>query len=182
MLRQARVVEKLNTSYFTIDTSERGGILSMVTVSGIQTVRYADNPSGLWAVGIQYNDVEYINLSRQLDPRRLREVDTICSTVGILYNGIIETDWIHVSGTIQAGTKAYAGPSGLITNLSTYGGSQIGYFLGPLEANRHLLIMQGKGFSTTYMERGTHNIVTENNPDNIKYAISDGFAKVRIKL
>lgn len=180
MLRPLRQISALNIDFATLETSERGGILSFASVSGMTVLKYALDPSGVVPLGFQYNDIEYLNLSRQIDPRRIREVDVPCAPVGVVIDGDIITDWVHVSGTVNAGDAAYVGPSGMVTNLASFSGVKIGYFLDTLSPDRHTVIMKGKGFTTSYMEPGTHVIITENNPSDILYTISDGFIKVRI--
>lgn len=181
MLKPIRQQHALTLDYCTPDTSERGGVLHFVEVSGIQMVRYLENPSGYFAAGIQFHDVEYIDYSRQVDPRRNRETTDPYSAVGIITNGEFITDWIHnPSGTIMPGTRAYAGPSGTITNVNTYGGCLLGYFMSTLTPVTKTLVYRGLGFSTSYMDPITKQVVTENDPANRTLVISDGHAKVRI--
>jgi hypothetical protein len=156
-------------------TSERGGLLSYGSASGVTIVEYAANPSGAKVVGIQHNDVEHLNLTYEPHPWRVREVDTPCGTVGVIQQGVVETDWIHLIGGIASGDKAYAGPSGTITNSASFGGDQIGHFLGTLTGSPHLLTYRGLGFT-----RETQFGGIENDPNDRVFVQSDGFAKVRI--
>src|SRR5690554_5658802 len=98
MLKPLREIKYLDLDYATPDTSERGGILCIVQVSGCYMARYVADPSGAVPLGIQYNDVEYMDLSRQVNPQRNREVDVPFSTVGAVRAGKVETDWIHAVG------------------------------------------------------------------------------------
>jgi len=180
MLKPTRQEVALNNDFVSPDTSERGGLLHHQSVSGVDMARYVADPSGKVPIGFQFHDVEYIDYSRQYDPRRLRETVSPCEIVAIFTEGELETDWIHAVGTPVPGGPAYAGPSGTITDSAAYGGTQIGYFLGPLKRDRHLLVYRGLGFTTSYQECGTHNIVTENNPDDRVFVISDGYIRVRI--
>jgi hypothetical protein len=178
MLRPLRQIDSLNTAYVTPWTQERGGVLSYGSASGVTIVEYAANPSGAKVVGIQHNDVEHLNLTYEPHPSRVREVDTPCGTVGIIQQGVFETDWIHLIGSISSGDKAYAGPSGTITNSASFGGTQIGHFLGTLTGSPRLLTYRGLGFTRTAQEGGV--IVTENDPNDRVFVQSDGFARVRI--
>ncbi len=180
MLKPLRQIAALNVDFCGFDTADRGGILHLVTASGIDLARYVANPSGQTPLGFQFNDIENIDYTRQPDPRRNREVGAPFETVGILTDGDIETDWVHVLGSPQAGDPAYAGPSGTVTDSTNFGGSQIGIFLGPLNPNPHLLIHRGRGFSTSYQESCTHAIIVENDPNDISFVQSDGTIKVRI--
>lgn len=182
MLKPFRQQDALNLDFCTPDTSERGGLLHHVNVSGVDVVRYVANPSGLIPLGFQFNDVEYIDHTRQIDPRRNRAVDTPWTTVGVLTNGDVETDWVHVTGTPIPGSPAYAGPSGTVTDSPDFGGVRIGYFKSVLKRNPHLVIYRGKGFTTTYQDCYSKKIVTDNNPLDQVLVLSDGCIKVRIDL
>lgn len=178
MLRAERQVESLNTSFVCPWTQERGGVLSFFAASGQTMVQYAADPSGVKVAGIQYNDVENINLTYEPHPWRNREVDVPCGIVGILQQGVFETDWVHVVGTVGVGDKAYVGPSGTVTNSASFGGNQIGHFLSDLSGEPHLVTYRGLGFSRTAQE--CRVVSTENNPADRILVLSDGFAKVRI--
>ncbi len=179
-LKGYRQVHGLNIDFITINTSERGGILTLGFVSGIRIAQYAIDASGSIPLGIQYNDVEFRDLSREYDPRRIREVEIPFGIVGIATYGDFETDWIHVVGNISPGDSAYVGPSGTITNSASYGGYRIGYFLSTLEIDPHRLIFAGGGYSRERMDFRTKKIIIDNDPRAIIWVLSDGFARVRI--
>lgn len=179
-LKPLRQIEHIHDDDFpTLATSERGGILSFATASGLTYLTYARDPSGVVPLGIQLNDVEYLNLAYQPFPHA-RDIRMPYDLVKVLLQGDVETDWLYVSGQLYAGMPAYVGPSGTITNLPDFGSYRIGKFMGPLISDPHAVIFAGKGFTRTYMEYETHQIVTENNPtDQIRIAVP-GYAKVRI--
>jgi hypothetical protein len=178
MLRPLRQIEALNTSFVTPWTQERGGVLSYGSASGVTIVEYAADPSGAVPVGIQHNDVEYLNLTYENHPWNMREVDTAWSTVGVIQQGTVETDWVHTVGSVVSGDPAYVGPSGTVTNSSSFGGHQIGHFLGTVTGQPHLVTYRGLGFTRKAQEFGV--VTIENDPANRVLVQSDGFAKIRI--
>lgn len=153
-------------------------MLSYGSASGVTIVEYAANPSGAIPAGIQHNDVEHLNLTYEYHPWNMREVDTAWATVGIIQQGEVETDWIHLIGTIVSGDPAYVGPSGMITNSVSFGGLQIGHFLSVLTGTPHLVTYRGLGFTRKAQEFGV--ITIENDPNDRVLVQSDGFAKIRI--
>jgi len=180
-LKPEQQMEALTLTYPTLNTSERGGILSLGTASGIQIVEYARNPSGAIPIGIQLNDVEHIDPSRQVDPRCLgRRVDYSMALVGAATDGEFVTDWLCIAGTLMPGQKAYVGPSGTITNDNSSGGVRIGTFISTLTPDPHTVTFAGKGWSRQQMDPITKGIFTENDPANKILVITPGYAKVRI--
>jgi len=169
----------LNLDFPKIKTSERGGILSMIYVSGMWLAESVADPSGMRPIGIQLNDVENVNFQRQYYPM-LRRVDQPYAIVGVATDGDFETNWLYLSGPIRPGTKAYVGPSGTITNISSLGNVQIGYFLSALKPRPGVVIYEGGGFSTSYMDYNTKRPFTENDPANRVVIGTPGFATVKI--
>ena len=180
MLRPIRTVRNINTDFVALQTQERGGILSFATVSGVVVLQYSAVASGVIPFGIQYNDIEYIDYSRQPPPWRLRELDIPCGIVGVLTDGEVETDWLYISGIICTGMPAYVGPSGTITNDVSLGSKQIGYFTSDLSVSPHLVVYKGLGYSREYMDCVTKLIQFDNNPADMVCVISPGFARIRI--
>ena len=179
-LKPIRQTQGMNYCFQGFRTSERGGILSITNVSGIDMMSYAINPSGVKPLGIQLNDIENINLSREYHPI-LRRTDEPFENVGVGTDGDFLTDWLHISGIINIGTPAYVGPSGTITNISSLGGVQIGHFLSQVKSDPHVVYFSGLGFSTAIMDPRTKKIVIENNPEDQQRVITPGYAKIRIK-
>jgi hypothetical protein len=170
----------VNVDSIGIDTSERGGVLSYTTVSGIQALRYLANPSGSFPIGIQYNDIEFIEHDREPYPKRYRRTDEPLAIVGVITDGEVVTDWIHEVGTIKQGDKAYVGPSGTITNSTAFGRLRIGTFLTPVTSNPRLLTYQGLGSSREKIDPISKQRVFVNNPADRVFVLSPGHAKVRI--
>jgi hypothetical protein len=172
---------KVNTDFVCLQTQERGGILSIATSGGLTFAEYALNPSGARPLGIQLNDIENINLTREYDPRRLRKTDFPCGTVGAGL-GQYETDWLFLIGTVNPGDKAYVGPSGTITNSTSFGGDVIGFFTSVLNSEPHLVVFRGLGLTFSVMDNVTKRVVIENDPNNMICLPSPGFIGVKINF
>ena len=179
-LNPIRHERKVNTDFVCLQTQERGGILS-ISSSGIWIAEYARNPSGAKPLGIQLNDIEHINLCREYNPQRLRNTDFKCGIVGI-GEGQYETDWLYLVGEVMPGDQAYVGPSGTITNFSGFGSQKVGYFTSVLIIDPHLVVFRGLGFSVSFMDTITKQIVTENDPRNMICIPSPGFIGVNINV
>lgn len=177
-----RQTQKINIDFPCPYTQERGGILTYISASGMSFVAYSDNPSGLKAAGIQMNDIENVNFTRQPFQQYLRDMDVAFTIVGISNNGDYITDWIYPIGTIFNGDLAYLGPSGMITNSSTFNGQRVGSFLGPVTNEPHIVVMRGLGFTRQYIDFITKALVTENDPADAILLATPGFVKVRICL
>jgi hypothetical protein len=179
-LRPLRQQEQVNIDYISPWTQERGGILTYATASGITFAQYAHVASGAVPIGIQLNDVENVNFSREVFPQRIRNTEVPCGIVGIGVQGDFETDWVHQVGQISTGDLAYVGPSGTFTNSSSFGGALVGKFLGTLKANVHPVVFRGLGFSREFVDPVSKQIVWENNPSDMLTVLSPGFVKIRI--
>lgn len=173
------IMQGLNLDFPKIRTSERGGILCMIQVSGMWLAENVPDPSGMRPIGIQLNDVENLNFGRQYFPLQ-RRVDQPHAVVGVADEGEFETNWLYLAGDIRPGMKAYVGPSGTITNISTLGNVQIGIFQSVLRPKPGVVIYEGGGFSTSYMDYYTKQVVTENNPADRVVIGTPGFARVKI--
>jgi hypothetical protein len=148
-------------------------------------VEYAHNPSGLFQVGIQLNDIEWMNLARQHHrtfSHPAATTDVPCGTVGIAVQGDYITDWLYLIGSVSNGDPAYVGPSGTFTNSATHGGSRVGKFIGPLQSEPHTVTFRGLGFSRQFMDTCDKQLKWENNPaDRIDIA-TPGYIKIRIDM
>jgi len=180
MLRPLRQQEQVNIDYICPWTQEAGGILSYASASGITFAEYAHDPSGVKHVGIQLNDIAYVNFVREYWRQYFQMTEVPCGIVGVGVHGDFTTDWIHTVGTVFTGDKAYVGPSGMFTNSSSFGGEHVGRFLGPLEVGPHLVTMRGLGFSRELIDPVTGALVTENAASERTLVLSDGYIKVRI--
>jgi hypothetical protein len=184
-LKSLRQTEQVNIDFITPWTQERGGCLSFASASGMVFVEYARNPSGVVPLGLQLNDIEWMNLARQYH-RTFTGIgvmtDVPCGIVGIAVQGDFITDWLYLVGTVMPGDVAYVGPSGTFTNDSTFGSARIGKFIGALDPEPHTVTWRGLGFSRQYMDPCTKEIVWENNPaDKIDIA-TPGYIKIRIDM
>jgi hypothetical protein len=184
-LRPIRQTEQVNIDFICPHTQERGGCLSFASASGIDFAEYSANPSGSFVLGIQLNDIEWMNLSRQYHRTFSRNgisTDVPFGTVGIGVQGDWVTDWLYLIGSPTPGDVVYAGPSGTFTNSSDFGAIKIGTFIGPLEENPHLVCYRGLGFSREYVDPYTKTVVTENDPNDRILIPSPGFIKIRIDV
>jgi hypothetical protein len=179
-LKGIRQVGQIDLTFACVNTSERGGILSMVSISGARLVEYTRNPANGKPLGIQMNDIEWVNYGFQTPPQIRREVGVPGELVGVGINGEFETDWIYLSGQIFPGSQAYVGPSGMITNIPDFGGHRIGYFRSELTIDPHIVVYAGLGFYREYMQPITHNVVHENNPADQILLATPGYARVCI--
>jgi len=184
-LLPARQTEQVNIDFITPFTQERGGCLSLGSLSGMTIVQYAYDPTDVIPFGIQLNDVEWMNLGRQYH-RTYRGngvmTDVPCSIVGVGIEGDWITDWLHIVGELMPGMDAYVGPSGTFTNDPSFGTLKIGEFRSVLKADPHIVVMRGLGFSREYMDPCTKEIVWENNPADQVKVITPGYAKIRVKF
>jgi len=172
-------------------TSERGGVLTAVTVSGVEYADYSADPSGLGILGIKANDHEWMEFDRQVsnygDVRRVAQLDDIAY---IITGGEVVTDWVHpdYASSIKAGDAAYAGPSGLLVNDQSFAGRKVGTFLcsvGSTQFNlqRHdtyLVLYGGGGLSYVWTDPQTKEI-EEVNTTKVFLSVA-GWVKLRIEL
>lgn len=171
---------QVNISYPCPYTQEAGGILTFLQASGITFVQYAQDPKNTLPVGIQLNDIEWQNLTREFWRTITRRTDVPFSVVGISTQGDFRTDWLYIVGSLNPGDTAYVGPSGTITNSATIGGPKIGHFISDLEIFPHLVTMRGLGFSRQYTDIITKNLIFENNPADRILVPTPGYASIRV--
>lgn len=176
-----RQTQQVNIDYPCPYTQERGGALCYASHSGIQFVEYVADPSGACFVGIQMNDIENVDFTRQPFQQYLRDMDVPFAIVGTSPRGDYITDWIFPVGSIAHGDAAYVGPSGMITNSSIFGGELIGKFIGLLQSDPHYVVMRGLGFSRQYIDTVTKALVWDNNPADATLLATPGYIKIRIK-
>jgi hypothetical protein len=152
--------------------------------SGMYFVEYAFNPSGMKFAGLQLNDTEYFNMTRQPFQQYLRDTDIPFTILGVAHQGDFVTDWIYPVGNIMPGDAAYVGPSGMITNTPAFGGEIVGQFLGVLQPSPHLVTCRGYGFSRQYIDttKPSKPLIWENNPADKILLATPGFIKVRIDM
>lgn len=182
-LKPSRQTEQVNIDYITPWTQERGGCLCFGMVSGISIAQYVFNPSGVHPIGVQLNDIEWMNLGRQYHRTFLGYTTELpCGIVGIGTQGDFITDWIYIIGSVMPGDDAFVGPSGTFTNTASLGGRKIGEFRSALESDPHYVTMRGFGFSRQYTDTCTKSLVWENNPADSVLVPTPGYAKIRIDI
>lgn len=167
----------INCDYASYDTAQRGGILTYASISGIDTARYHDNGYDLVPLGIQLQDVEYLPRNRNL-----KDVIGQFEIMDILRKGQIVTNWILKVGIIAPGDTAFVGPSGLITNDSSFGGDVIGKFMTFFVPKIETLTYRGLGIRRTYQDPITKEIIFENDSRDVINITSTGYAKVSIDI
>jgi len=183
-LRPDRQTQQVNIDFPCPWTQERGGVLGWAQASGMYYLEYAFDPSGVHIAGLQLNDIENVNMTRQPFQQYIRNIDIPFAIVGVATQGDFLTDWIYPVGAINQGDIAYAGPSGMITNSSTFGGEVIGKFIGVLIPKPHWVTLRGMGFSRQYIDTSKHSkpLIWENNPADAIRLATPGFIKVRIDM
>jgi len=183
-LLPSRQTQQVNIDFLCPWTQERGGILSWGVASGITIVEYAFNPSGTKFAGLQLNDVENVNFTRQPFQQYIRNIDIPFTRVGVATQGDFITDWIYPVGNINQGDIAYVGPSGMSTNSSVFGSQIIGKFIGILQPDRHLVTLRGLGFSRQYIDttKSSKPLIWENNPADSILLVSEGYIKIRVDM
>lgn len=184
-LRPLRQTEQVNIDFISPWTQERGGCLTLATASGCTFAQYAADPSGVFPMGIQLNDIEWMNLARQYHrtfshPAAMTDVP--CGTVGIGVQGDFITDWLHLTGTPMPGDSVYVGPSGTFTDTDSFGGKRIGRFLSVLDPKPHTVVFRGLGFSRQYIDTCTKQLVWENDPADRVEIATPGFIKIRVDI
>ncbi len=98
---------------------ERGGILSLETLSGIQYATYVTNPTiDTVPLGVMQHDQEEVDLYRATPPWRSARRYPEFTPFPYIIVGVIVTNAIHPdvdSAAIRPGAPAYLAASGLIT-------------------------------------------------------------------
>ena len=181
-LKPLRQEIQYDLSWITPWTQEMGGLLTFHTASGTTFVQYSHEASGVIPVGIQINDVEHVDYTREVPPQVLRRSSVVCDVVGICNRGEFITDWIHLIGSVLPGDAMYVGPSGTFTNSATFGGSRVGKFIGTLKSDAHVVTMRGLGSSRQYIDPCDLNLYYENNPAHRTLVVTPGYIKVKIEL
>jgi len=179
-LRPFREELEVNVDYVTPWTQERGGILCFGSASGITIVEYAADPSGRKPIGVQLNDIEHVNFSREFHPQRIRNTDIPFGTAGTAMEGDFETDWVHLVGSVSPGDSAYVGPSGTFTNSTVFGGARVGHFTSSLKPDPHTVTYRGLGFSRQFIDPVSKQLIWENNPADRVLIATPGFIRVHL--
>jgi len=116
-----------DVSFFATAAATRGGVVSMSTSGsgvaldqGDAVVAYAAAASGSIPLGILLNDVVDIDQTRQHINFHKNEVQA-GGKVTVLTNGWVVTSNVTAVGTISAGTPAYLGAAGVLTDQQAAG-------------------------------------------------------------
>lgn len=186
-----RQIKLVNTDFQAAWAAERGGCLTAGLYSGVYMVGYHNDPSGKAFIGILMHDVEQIEFDREYFPSQ-REVSQPLDIVGAISEGEVITDFVDPTYShIAPGVPAYVGPSGLVTDKSSYGGTRIGYFTSTVgstvyglpQHDTHKVLVLGGGLQVRVLDRNQYNPGTTTllNPTKI-YTNVAGWVKLRINM
>lgn len=102
---------------------ERGGILSLQTLSGIQYATYVAEPTiDTVPIGLMMHDQEEVDLYRAVAPWRSRRAYPEYTPYPYLIRGTVITNAVHPDvdpATVLPGAPAYLAASGLITTTAS---------------------------------------------------------------
>jgi len=167
--------------------AEAGGLVSLITASGVDYSTYIADPSGVNMIGIQRHDV-IENDRPDLFPRpRFRKMQyTWTEKISVITKGTITTNFVHPDSVnhIAAGVTAYAGPSGLVTHDSSFGGSSIGYFTNDLAVDSRVVDVEGGGYyrQEIYTDPSTGERSLEDRGYPRKLVTTPGWATLRLMI
>lgn len=158
---------------------ERGGILSLQTLSGIQYATYVANPTpDTIPIGLMQHDQEEVDLYRALVPWRVSRRFPEFTAYPYIIQGTVITNAVHPDVDVSAiypGAPAYLGSSGLITTSSV--NKKVGRFDSHL--NSSLIRYPGnRNTTSTIRVAGNEAIV---NPDPV-IVTTAGWVRIRIKI
>jgi len=160
--------------------TEKGGILSLTSLSGIEYAVYESNPTqDTIPLGLQMHDQEEVDLFRAVPPWRSHRAYPEFTSYPYLTVGVIITNAIHPdidATTVRAGVPAYLAPSGLITNVTTFNSRKIGIFDSSL--NDPTLGVPGILGPSFLRVGGDETIV---NPDSV-IVNTAGWVRIRIHI
>ena len=160
---------------------ERGGILSLTTLSGIQYATYEPNPtSNTVPLGLMMHDQEEVDLYRALAPWRVRRAYPEFTPYPYLILGTVVTNAVHPDidpATVRPGAAAYLAPSGLITSATTWSSRRIGTFDSQLNDS---LIRVPATSATASTMRVAGNLAIAN-PDPVMVPTA-GWVRINIKI
>lgn len=158
---------------------ERGGILSLATLSGIQYAVYEPNPTvDTVPLGLQQHDQEEVDLYRANAPWRTRRAYPEFTPYPYLILGTVITNAIHPDidiAAVRSGAPAYLAASGLITTDPTY--RRVGAFDSLL--NDPTIRVPGNRSAGSLIRVAGHEAIV--NPDPVLVATA-GWARIRIHI
>lgn len=160
---------------------ERGGILSLETLSGIQYATYVANPTNdTVPIGLMQHDQEEVDLFRAVAPWRTHRAYPEYSAFPYVILGIVITNAIHPhvdASTIRPGAPIYLAPSGLITSNTTFSNRRIGTFDSAL--NDPTIRVPANSIGASSMRVAGNQAIVDPQPATIPTA---GWARVRINI
>lgn len=160
---------------------ERGGILSLTTLSGIQYATYAPNPTAdTIPLGLMMHDQEEVDLYRALAPWRVRRAYPEFTPYPYLILGTVVTNAVHPDidpSTVLPGAAAYLAPSGLVTSSTAFGGRRIGTFASLLNSTS-LRVPGTPNIGSSIRVAGHQAIV---NPDPVLVSTA-GWVKLNVAI
>ena len=158
---------------------ERGGILSMETLSGVQYATYVASPTvDTVPVGLSAHDQESVDIYRANPPWRTRRAYPEFTAFPYIIQGTVITNAIHPdvdTSKVRTGGPAYLGASGLITTDATF--RRIGSFDSLLNDST-IRVPGGSDVGNSIRVAGNDAIV---NPDPVLVTTA-GWARVRVHI
>lgn len=158
---------------------ERGGILSLATLSGIQYAVYEPNPTiDTVPLGLQQHDQEEVDLYRANAPWKTRRAYPEFTSYPYLILGTVITNAIHPdvdSAAVRPGSPAYLAASGLITTDPTL--RRVGTFDSALN-DPTIRVPGNRAAGSLLRVAGNEAIV---NPDPVLVSTA-GWVRIRITI
>ncbi len=155
---------------------ERGGILSLTTLSGIEYATYEPNPTvDTVPLGLMMHDQEEVDLWRALAPWRVRRAYPEFTPYPYLVKGTVMTNAVHPDvdpSTIMPGARAFLAESGLITSVNTF------RFVGTFDSMLNADSLPGTTGPSVIRVAGNDAIV---NPDPVLIPTA-GWVLVRLNI
>lgn len=176
---QMQIMEK-RVDYVNPFQVERGGILSLTSLSGIQYATYEPNPTeNTIPLGLMMHDQEEVDLFRAVPPWFWRRAYPEFTPYPYLILGEVITNAVHPDidpAQVLPGAPIYLAPSGLITCAPSYNSRRIGTFLSTLNDSR--LQVPGTLGASSMRVAGNEAIVNPQ-PATVPTA---GWVKIRINI
>ena len=158
---------------------ERGGILSITTLSGIDYATYEPNPTvDTVPVGLMMHDQEEVDLYRALAPWRVARRYPEFTPYPYLILGTVITNAVHPdidTAAVLPGAAAYLASSGLITTDPTF--RRIGTFDSSL--NSPFVSVPARRDSGSFLRVAGNEAIV--NPDPVLVPTA-GWVRIRIHI
>ena len=158
---------------------ERGGILSITSLSGIDYATYEPNPTvNTVPIGLMMHDQEEVDLFRALAPWTMARRYPEFTPYPYLILGTVVTNAVHPdidTAAIRSGAAAYLGSSGLITTDPAF--RRVGTFDSLLN-DPSVRIPARRNSGSFLRVAGNEAIV---NPDPVLVATA-GWVRIRIHI